>query len=229
MTIKFSDYLTKIYRQNDEISHFNSWEMRQHRPQNVKLLLHVPSKTELELKFSSKFETLHLLAKIGYSGAKVHNVIAEALRTPNGYIIWTAASDCGSQKWSPSGRSPIFPFEDNDLTKVNCDKCLGIRTPGGKKPEAPKRIPIDPDTRPKEYSFDYKVDYPPKPGNSEPITRKQHETKRAMTPEEAINKIIKEEKSTGFTLRAYDFDLQAIYAWNGKPLYGRNPNKDLKC
>jgi hypothetical protein len=99
----------------------------------------IPTKEELENKFGGKFQDYEILAKIGTSGKEIHKVKAYALPTKDGYILWNASSDCGSQKWNIENPSPIFPIESVDLDKVTCDKCRGIRVKGGKEENKPSQ------------------------------------------------------------------------------------------
>ena len=98
---------------------------------------HVPTKEELEKQFNNTFKDYEILAKIGTSGKQIHKVTANALDTSDGYILWSASSHCGSQKWNIQYPSPIFPIESADLSLVNCDKCNGIRVAGGKEANKP--------------------------------------------------------------------------------------------
>ncbi len=173
---------------------------------------------------------MDVLAKIGSSGQKVHKVTVDALNTVDGYIIWGAYSQCGSQKWSYHGKSPIFVLESNDLKQVDCDKCLGIRTVGGKTPPASKRKVIDPDSRPKQFRFKYKADYWGTPLHSNEISFGREgavftETVRGMTEDEAWEKLVKQEvgpREKKFFSRIYDKELIAIYAWNDRPLWRKS-------
>lgn len=66
-------------------------------------------------------------------GDKIHNLTVEYVDTPDGAGILRASSHCGSQKWNvehPSGLS----VNEAPLNQVNCDRCLGKKTPGGKQP-----------------------------------------------------------------------------------------------
>jgi hypothetical protein len=281
MAIKFSDYLNKIIRTNYEISTRNEY-LRKDRERIVKFhpewstervqqsldithmgkgreepRLHVPTQAELEDMFHTKTERLQILAKIGDTGKQVHKVTVEAINTPDGYILYHAISDCGSQKWSVHGTSLIYPLESDELSKVDCDRCLGIRVKGGKdagKPvtqykcnrcgytsrladfrgfgrqACPKcrgmfvskvegtgpqtRARIDPDTRPKEYSFYYMTQYLDQPGRA---PEERHEQAKGMSPEEAQAKIIR--NWGGPDIRLFGFRLRAIWAWNGSPVW----------
>jgi hypothetical protein len=130
--IKLSDYLNKILEANSKIAQHNAFITRYRPSEKIEPLLHEPSESELVKKFGGKFENIRIIAKIGSLGKRIHKITIHALNTKNGYIIWNAISDCGSQKWTREGRSPIMPFESADLSLVNCDKCLGIRVKGGK-------------------------------------------------------------------------------------------------
>ncbi len=160
MAIKLSDYLNNIYAENakrsrrneirrkdyeqmvhikaydgDETKIRESMEITFSRFPNggkEEALLDIPSKQELERKFDSKFVLMKLIAKIGLSGERVHRVTVDAMPTRDGLILWTAHSNCGSRRWSRDGYSPIMVYADDDLAKIDCDKCLGRRVKGGK-------------------------------------------------------------------------------------------------
>ncbi len=238
--LKLSDYLNNILVENERIAQHNRYwqEERRRHPTwsdedinrrmggSLKTLVHVPSEAELEAKFGGHFENIKVLAKIGQDGKKIHKVVVRALNTSDGYIIYSAYSDCGSQRWSRQGRSPIFPIGSRDLSRVNCDKCRGIRVKGGKAPEPSKRKVIDPNTRPKEYHFNYKADYKPWPGHAPTLGATFNDRAKGMTEEEARGKLYRREmpkdESNRMFSRVYDFELTAIYAWNGVPIWRKS-------
>lgn len=185
-------------------------------------LLPFPTKKDLEETFKGQFEFKEVLARIGF-GAKVHKVTAEMLSTPDGYIIWSATSFCGSQKWSRRGKSPIAILSQD--SNVTCDRCLGIRVKGGKAlPPAKKRPAIDESTRPRKYAFKYSYQM-----DNGRIVDEQYETSiNGMTKEEALEKLIKQKKRYGNKLIAYE--LVRVDTWNftgvwdkklGEPYKGR--------
>ncbi len=186
----------------------------------------LPTKSDIESKFGGKFTDHEVLAKIGTSGKEVHKVTAKMLDTPDGYIVWSAQSHCGSQRWShDSGLSPIFVLDSMDLSQVTCDRCLGIRVKGGKPKPASKRKVIDPDSRPKQYFFRYKVDYT-RPGLSPRIGVVEEDSMRGMTEEEARDKLYRREMPKNVANRSYskvyDFELLRVRSWNGTLLWKRD-------
>lgn len=174
---------------------------------------------ELEHMFGNDATYRDILGSIG-QGSKIHRIRVKTISAPDGLIIVGAYSNCGSQHWTLFHKSPIHILESDDMALVTCDKCNGIRVPGGKAPPPRTHRPIiDPNTRPKEYVFNYKVDMDPLPGTTLPRTFNEHSSAKAMSPEEAIDKIIKQDLRMGYAKKVYDFDLIAIYAWNHLPLW----------
>jgi hypothetical protein len=209
--MKFSDYLDKIATEN------------RHR-KFKKLPLIVVTTKELEDKFGGHFQYVPVLGRIGM-GSKIHKITVSMLNTPEGYIVWGAYSDCGSQKWGHGGESRIHIFKSNDLSKVTCDKCLGIRVKGGKKPEPKtRRAPIDPLSRPRIFKFNFKKDIIATAWRPEIIGQADQESARGMTPEEAMKKIIRQEMNYGYYLKVYDFELISIRAWNQNLLWSKPKN-----
>ncbi len=194
----------------------------------------LPTKAELESQFGGKFTDQEVLARIGTTGKEVHKVTAQMLDTPDGYIVWSAQSHCGSQRYSHDGFSPIFVLDSMDLSHVTCDRCLGIRVKGGKPKPASKRKVIDPDSRPKQWKFRYKVDYLPYPGQSGPpktglvLT----ETVKGMTEEEAQEKLYRREMPKNvdnrFYSMVYDFELLRVWSWNGQTLWKADESVPVK-
>jgi len=89
----------------------------------------------------------------------------------------------------------------------------------------PKRPPIDPDSRPKQFYFTFMVDYPATsygPARTGEYCRK---STRGMTEEEALAKLKKHEEGMdkdyppSAQRRLYDFKVDVIYAWNDRPLW----------
>lgn len=207
MAIRFSSYLSDILESN-----------RRLRARKLPIAP-VPTEKELEEIFGGKFEYLQVLARIGY-GVKIHKITIKALNTTSGYIVVDSTSVCGSQKWSVYGKSPLQIFESDDLSKVTCDKCLGIRVPGGKREVSKvKRIPVDPLSHPRKFHFYYKVDLPATSFRGEIVGAREHDYASGMTPEESRTKIEKHLMKLGYYSRVYDFELQSISAWNGKVLW----------
>lgn len=205
----------------------NSWSRILMPPEVLSALplRKLPTKAELESRFGGKFTAHEVLAKIGTTGKEVHKVTAQMLDTPDGYIVWSAQSHCGSQRYSHDGFSPIFVHDSNDLSQVTCDRCLGIRIKGGKPKPASKRKVIDPDSRPKQWKFRYKVDYLSYPGRTTPpaVGVVREETVKGMTEEEAQEKLYKREmpknEANRFYSKVYDFELLRVWSWNGKTLW----------
>jgi hypothetical protein len=219
--IKLSNYLNNILEKNSRITRHNFLIAKKYRkPVSLEPLLHVPTEDELISKFGGHFENIKIIAKIGMMGTKIHKITIHAIDTTSGYIIYNAYSDCGSQKWSREGRSPIMPFESADLSLVNCDKCLGVRVKGGKSKEPSKRIPIDPMSRPRKFYFIFKVD-----SIENKKTRIEYSDASGMTEEEARNKIIRQYMRYGYYSKVYDFELQKILAWNYNRLWTIEPEK----
>jgi hypothetical protein len=284
--IKFSDYLNKIYEENrrrqvhnkkiqriiDEtkIKHpeYNSEQIQKSinfgfyifdKDIKPKELLHVPSKEELEQKFNGKFETIEILGKIGETGTRIHKITINALKTPEGYIIWFAESHCGSQKYNIEYPSPVFPLESNDLSQVDCDKCLGIRVKGGKLENKPSQYKCEScGYTDKKSNFEYgnyvvkrykcpscgktnikKIEDPSKPEKrpkidvlerpltfhinftnvySETNKNKTYSNVKASNLNEAIEKLIKDEKRYGIE-NLEDIKLIRVYTFNDHILW----------
>lgn len=79
----------------------------------------------------------------------------------------------------------------------------------------PKRAPIDPNSRPKRYFFEFKVDRPAtqwRPAAT--IGEKQSEDARGMAENEAWDKIYRRAMRDGYFSRVYDPVVVKIRAWN---------------
>jgi len=183
MNLKFSSYLTDIENKN---------RIRKYK----KLELINVSKSSIEKEFNTTFRQMEVLGRIG-GGTKTHRITINAAPTPDGWIVWNAESYCGSQKWTPYGHSQIFAFESNDMSKVTCDKCLGIRVKGGKAP-LPKstRPKIDPMLRPRFFNFEYKESHPLV---SNRVTHESHKDVRGDSAKGLTAEIDKKENYRNFT------------------------------
>lgn len=81
----------------------------------------------------------------------------------------------------------------------------------------PKRIPIDPMTRPREFHFEYKADRRDL-GHGSSTGEAQRDYAKGMNESEAWDKLQKREMRSGYYTRLYDPRIIKIYAWNGRPL-----------
>ncbi len=104
---------------------------------------------------------------------------------------------------------------------LSCPKCRRLSV--GKVPgTGPSKRPIiDPDSRPKDYKFEFKVDYigtPSMPHNYGRTDTRQYSAK-GMTVEEAWEKVHKQEMRSGYYSKVYDQRVIAIFAWNDRPIW----------
>lgn len=86
----------------------------------------------------------------------------------------------------------------------------------------PKREPIDPNTRPKTYVFDYLEDYPANQYGPARPNCKASDRAKGMNEAEALAKVkrnIERSASYGSNKTAHDFRCVAIFAWNGRLLW----------
>jgi len=90
----------------------------------------------------------------------------------------------------------------------------------------PKRQPIDPDTRPKRYKFEFKIDRPVHyPNRPNPVIGEiDHDDAKGMSEEEAWSKIYKRMSKDmlppmNYYTRIYDPKVIAIYSWNDRPIW----------
>ena len=91
-----------------------------------------------------------------------------------------------------------------------------------------KREPIDVESRPKKYYFNYLVDFPKTQYREASVDSKHHDSVRGMTEEEALAKLIKNEERfdrdypPNQRRHLHSFELDAIYAWNDRLIWRKS-------
>ena len=85
----------------------------------------------------------------------------------------------------------------------------------------PKRPPIDPMSRPREFHFEFKLDRPAQPPHRpKPVIGElDKDYAKGMTQEEAWHKIYRRMMGYGYYTRVYDPKVIRIWAWNGVLLW----------
>jgi hypothetical protein len=94
----------------------------------------------------------------------------------------------------------------------------------------PKKPAIDPESRPKDYHFRFKIEYigtPELPHNYGRIETRSDSAK-GMTEEEAWAKIYKREMRDGYYARIFDVELERVYTWNGQRYWAPEPGNPAK-
>ena len=169
---------------------------------------------------------MEVVGKIGDTGKHAHKLHLEYIKTNNGIVPLYVSSWCGSQRWSRGGHSGLMPLEIDDLSKVDCDKCLGRRVKGGKAPPPLSTRPkIDPDSRPKKYNFVYFIDYKSSGGHNGNKGIRHDEDVNAMNFAEAkiklAKRIDKSSKDWGYE-KVYGIELTSVWAWNHAPIWRKS-------
>jgi hypothetical protein len=135
-----------------------------------------------------------------------------------------------SQLGTPFHQFPARIYVNNKfMSEASYKKVVrGWNVPVVIRGQKPKRESIDSDSRPKKYYFTFKIDYPAAFGRLARIGISDRDSARGMTEEEALAKLKKNEDRfdrdypTSQRRHLYDFELEAIYAWNDKLIWRKS-------
>ena len=135
-----------------------------------------------------------------------------------------------SQLGTPFHQFPARIYVNDKFMSESAYKKVvrGWNVPVVVREQKPKREPINVESRPKKYYFNYLVDLPKTSYREASIGNKHRDSARGMTEEEAFAKLKKNEERFDRDYPPsqrrclHDFELDAIYAWNDRLIWRKS-------